>query len=106
MAKELKLWNGRGLVLNTSKLKQFIPIDDSDRNARYNRDVHMFIAAYSVADAVRLINEFNGYEGNHSSEIKEYFSKNCWGNRMEGITPERGIWVTEGYKIKPPVRII
>jgi hypothetical protein len=32
-------------------------------------------------------------------EIKEYWSK-CWGNDMNGITPERGIWVTKGGQAK------
>jgi hypothetical protein len=30
------------------------------------------------------------------NEINVYFSKGCWGNVMEGITPERGAWVEDG----------
>jgi hypothetical protein len=99
MAKELKIWNGRSCIWE-AKLPEEL---------RGHRSYHMYIAAYSVADASRLINEFNGYERNYAQEIKIYFSKGCWGNSMEGITPERGIWISHDdmdIAKQTPVRII
>jgi len=44
-----------------------------------------------------------------SREEKEEALKcrGCWGNSMDGVTPERGIWWHENanYDGKPPVRI-
>lgn len=100
MAKELKIWNGRGGCIWERQL----PIE-----LQGHRAYHIYIAAYSVADACRLINEVNGYERNNAQEIKVYFSKGCWGNNMEGITPERGIWISHDamdIAKETPVRII
>src|SRR5260221_2995113 len=69
MAKELKLWNGR----------------------IYNHE-HGYIAAYSVADAVRVAEAEYPDALITRSEINMYWS-GAWGNQMIGITPERGIWV-------------
>ena len=68
------------------------------------RGAHVYIAAYSLREAARLLEEtrkkvFNvAYELNdmlinrNSIEIRDYFSEGCWGNPMEGVTPERGVW--------------
>ena len=69
-------------------------------NGRFGRQDHIFIAAYSNADAARILDEAYQTIGYGSSgmlnEINVYFSKGCWGNPMEGITPERGAWVEDG----------
>ena len=64
---------------------------------------HLYVAAYSLADAVRLVNEayrkISGCEDrldiNNNPSIgfaRTMWSPNCWGNAMNGITPERGVW--------------
>lgn len=70
MAKKLKLYNGRGEKKNE----------------------HLYIAAYSRADAARMLVEVYGRGINYwQREIKIYFSE-CWGNLMDGVEPKRGVW--------------
>lgn len=98
--KTLKLWNGRGFDC---------------------RHTHLYVAAYSVADAVRVANEafrkLNGYEDRPdmsrvtAHEVRVYWSEGCWGNAMDGITPERGVWQTNNEfgrtaEERKPVRLI
>lgn len=98
MSRKLKLFNGR----------------DWD-----GRGGHLYIAASSQADCVNLCNEayrkIKGYDiVSHVcpftlNEIRTYFSKDCWGNSMEWITPERGVWWTPkqyGPNSESPKRII
>jgi len=71
-----------------------------------NRGGHMYICAYSKADAVRLYNEARGSEGRGVlSEINNYFRIGQWGFPMDGITPKRGVWVSKGLNDKP-VRMV
>jgi hypothetical protein len=77
--KQLKLWNGR--------VYGVLPQSDW-------KGTHLYVAAYSAADARRLCLEL-GYADPGANEVKKYWSP-CWGNAMEGITPERGIWVSRG----------
>lgn len=81
------------------------------------RGAHYYIAAYSVRDAARLMTaadrKLHGgkYEitdldiSRNVREINTYFSKNCWGNKMDGVVPERGIWyapaIEGGHEGKP-----
>jgi hypothetical protein len=84
--KKLRIWNGRNY------------------NYPYG---HMYIAAYSVEDAVRLLTELHGHEPRGiRAEIRNYWSPNCWGIVMDGITPERGIWVTDKDNDMKPKRLI
>lgn len=39
------------------------------------------------------------------TEIRDYYCEGLWGNRMDGITPERGVWVTR-TELGPPERIL
>ena len=83
--RKLKIWNGRPYgVLPSSKWN----------------GAHIYVAAYSVADVQRLCGEL-GLCTPSRSEITEYWSKDCWGNAMEGVPVERGIWVTQGYRGAP-----
>lgn len=87
----LKLFNGRGV----------------------DRDTHIYVAARSRNDAARILSEafdsvgirsesdLKFYMGRWNREIAVYFSPNCWGNAMDGIAPERGVWVTKGATGKP-----
>lgn len=88
MARPLKVWNGRAYgVLPQSQWKQ-----GSD-------GAHIYACAYSVADLQSLCDEL-GLHRIAASEVKNYWSA-CWGNQMDGIQPERGIWVAYGYNKKP-----
>ena len=83
MAKELRLWNGRPYgVLPQSEWKH----------------ASVCVAAYSIADARRVCVEA-GMNDPGANEVTEYWSE-CWGNDMNGIAPERGIWVSKGGQAK------
>lgn len=69
MAKKLKIWNG----------------------GHYNGKTHYSVAAYSQKQAAELVTKA-GYPTT-ISELRTYFSP-CWGNNMNGITPEVGVWVS------------
>ncbi len=75
--KTLKLFNGRG----------------------WGSGQHAYVAAYSQADARRVCEEL-GYQLT-ASELKVYWSHGCWGTRMDGITPERGLWLQENWHEVP-----
>ena len=63
---------------------------------------HAYVAAYSRADAARVITEALGYEPRGIlNELKVYWSQGTWGDHMKGITPERGIWVQRDRQAKP-----
>jgi hypothetical protein len=72
----LKIWNGRWL--------------DGER-----RDAHVYVAAYSRPDIRALFVEL-GLHPPSISEIAVYWSPRCWGTAMDGITPERGVWIQQG----------
>ncbi len=82
--KKLILFNGRG----------------------HDRNTHLYVAAYSRADAARMLAEIYGYSFNMwVRELTVYFSEGIWGTHMEKmkIVPERGVWVVEenpGRKIR------
>lgn len=98
--KTLKLWNGRGYCCQTHN-------DPRWKTVGQNGNVHVFIAAHSMADAIRLVEAYTGYEHSSSiaSEIRVYFGKNCWGTSMDGITPERGIWI-KFHENEAPIKVI
>lgn len=98
--KPLKIWNG------------------SDWNYRGGR---LYVAANSVSDAVRLSNaayrKMRGLENRLDvnpttvGEVKKYWHAGCWGDYMNDVTPERGVWhVRDEYGATPeerkPVRLI
>jgi hypothetical protein len=86
MARQLKLWNGRPYgVLPRGEWK----------------DAHIYVAAYSAADARRVCLEAGLYDPG-AREISEYWNAGCWGNSMYSVTPERGVWI--GHGRNPPVR--
>ena len=88
--KQLKLWNGRPYgVLPSGQWK----------------GTHIYVAAYSVADVQRLCGEL-GLSIPSRNEISVYWSTGCWGNAMEGIAVERGVWVTSDYDRVGPKRLM
>ena len=70
-------------------------------NGRWEGRAHVYVAAYSVADAYRMLAEVSGYNRGWRHEINVYFSKGLWGNSMDGIELERGVWVQGNYNEKP-----
>ena len=97
MAKALKLWNGSGYGCKNHKDTRWDGIKDYGT-------VRAYIAAYSRADARRIIKEYSGYDlPDH--EIKNYWNPNCWGNDMNGVTPERGLWL-HFPKTDKPVKVL
>lgn len=81
-------------MVNMKKLKCWNIGDWRHRGGR------LFVCASSMADAVRACNE--AYSKVHQCKdpcagtftvvyFKDYASP-AWGNNMEGITPERGVW--------------
>lgn len=72
-------------------------------------DGHLYVCAYSKADAVRLLKEA-GYETMSLGEFNTYWSKGCWGNPMDGIAQERGVWFQRknsgGHAEGKPERVI
>jgi hypothetical protein len=77
-----------------------------------HRGGHLYVAGYSQKDMVELINEAygkvrgNGCVGSYTlGYFRGYGSMGCWGDSMNGIVPERGVWWEKKYGEKP-VRII
>lgn len=87
MSKKLILFNGRG------------------HGSKYGRGYHFYIAAYSYADASRLLTQATGINTNWYRELKDYYCKDCWGNYMDGIIPERGLWVCKERPGENPTKI-
>lgn len=80
--KRLKIWNGRG-------------------HGKYDREYTIYVAAYSQAEAARLVAA--ACEALVTvSEIRKYYHPNAWGKRMQGIVPtEPCVYVTKGYNGAP-----
>ena len=93
MAKSLKIWNGRGYCARKHN-------DPLWGDVKGNGYVHGYVAAYSRADARKLIEEYCGHAPS-DSEIKNYWAENAWGNDMQGIEPVRGLWLKFGTAGKP-----
>ena len=91
--KTLQIFNGRG--------HEYV-----DKSGNRVQTEHVYICAWSKADAVRVMHEA-GFNRFTSAELNSYYSHGCWGLRMDGITPERGVWAVpfRQYMAKP-VRIL
>ena len=82
------------------------------------RGGHLYVAAYSIKDCAKLASEaYREVEGLEDrpeievvtvNEIRVYWSKGCWGNSMNGIAVERGVWWTpqEHGPDKEPIKRI
>ena len=68
---------------------------------RHNAYQNACVAAYSRADARRVIAEYCGMDIG-DSELRDYWSMG-WGDNMQSVKPERGLWIDLG---KGPVRVI
>jgi len=90
MAKELKIWNGRG-------------------HGKFSKG-HMYVAAYSQKQAAELISIacFGEKHPDRVSinEIKNYYHKGAWGNSMDGIVAtEPCVYASENH-FGTPVKIV
>jgi hypothetical protein len=86
MSKELKLWNGHIYV------KRDDPRWIRPSNGHIN--VKTYICAYSLADALRMIKEYNPLDNTTRSRVANYWNEGCWGCKaMKGVEPERGLWI-------------
>ncbi len=85
--------------MRSRKLKLF--------NGRWGRGEHAYVAAYSQADCIAIMREVAG-GGFFATELRVYWSHGCWGTSMDGITPERGMWVQNdryGHGDRTPRRV-
>lgn len=84
--KPLKLWNGRA-------------------HGQWMRGGHFFVCAHSKAEACRLLAVGTNLPESHASrfrsEINDYYSEGLWGDDMECVTPEVGLWVIPKHGEKP-----
>ena len=87
--KTLQIFNGRG--------QSYVA-----KNGVWTKTEHIYICAWSKLDAVRVMHEA-GFKHFTINELNIYYSPGCWGVRMEGVTPERGVWATpyRQYTAKP-----
>ena len=85
MPRQLKIWNGGGWGRQRyNKNNEKIPTSLEDWCES------IYVCAHSKAEAVRLINEVHRHTLT-TRDLDNYFSP-CWGNAMDGIEPELGVW--------------
>ena len=94
MPKKLKIWNGRGWGRGDYNCPE-----GHSNEQHYPFSVeYIYVCARSRAEAGRILYKYGRggyYDGSAAAnEIKNYFSEGCWGNRMNDIEPEVGLWVT------------
>lgn len=91
--KPLQLWHGPGNALRKSGEAIW-------EGVRTNAYSCAFVAAYSRADARRVIAAYLGRDIG-DRELRDYWG-NCTFSAMGGVLPERGLWVDVG---KGPVKL-
>ena len=64
-----------------------------------------YVCATSVKQVVAMFIQA-GIHGVTTSEIQVYWHKGCWGNAMDGVTPEIGIWADHGIWGEKPTRLL
>ena len=82
---KLKIWNGGGLCC-------FKGGDPRWSALTHNQQPHAYVAARSRADARRVIEEYCG-KLPADAYLRDYWSEGAWGIWMEGVLPERGLWL-------------
>lgn len=97
--RELKIWNGRAYCC-------YNPDDPRWEGIQQHRGHHtIYAAAYSRADLRRLITEYCGRDPGET-EIRKYWNEGVWGKHMEGISPQRGLWLRQDAPDAYPVKLI
>ena len=97
--KTLKVWNGRGWACENYDDPRWVKACSVHREPP-----HIYLCAYSLADARRVCAEYCGRLPS-ITELRDYWSKNCWGTPMNGVKQERGLWI-EFEKHKTPTRVV
>lgn len=103
MARKLKVWNGRLFVPNGEKR--------GSNPANCTRQLYVCVCAHSMVDLIRVISEYlvsideSPYHGITGNEINNYWSE-CWGRSMDGVEPERGLWIAFEDHREPPTRVL
>lgn len=90
----LKIWNGNVQTMVPYRLVK-------ERGVRHNSYVHAYGCAPSRAALCRMLAAWSGSVGSLDSYVRDYWHEGAWGNAMEGITPEVGLWVQFGPSAKP-----
>jgi hypothetical protein len=98
MARQLKTWQGSAGCC-------FKHGDPAWEGLLPFRGGRIYAAAYSRADLLRLIVEYCGRDPGQT-EIRDYWSQSSWGYFMDGIEPERGLWLRNEKPGAKPVRLI
>lgn len=80
----LRFWNGRDICCRNYT-------DPRYKNTAINTTLHCSVAAYSRADARRVIESYTGRLPS-DAELRDYWSE-CWGSNMDGVPRERGLWI-------------
>lgn len=72
-------------------------------NGSWGGTGHAYVGAYTQKQAVELLNKVPDGQGRMTlRELTIYWHKNCWGNAMNGIEPQVGVWIQDGFN--SPVR--
>jgi len=74
-------------------------------NGRWGTIGHAYVGALSQKHAVELLNRITGHGLMTLSELQNYWSKGCWGDSMNGIKIEVGVWIQDRWN-KPVKRVI
>ena len=94
MARKLKIWNGGGWGSpNYGENGKILPTPLEE----YVN--HLYVCAHSKAEVVMMVNQAGGFIT--VNEVNNYWNEGCWGNQMEGIEPELGVWASQNYNDKP-----
>lgn len=92
---KLKLWNG-----NAQTMAPYAEV--KKRNIPHNGHVHVYACAGSRAEVLRMLQAWTGDVGlGRDSYVRDYWNAGAWGNTMDGIVPERGLWVQYGHGSQP-----
>lgn len=99
-SRKLKIWNGRSYFCHNRNDPQWEGATPGHTTGS------VYAAAYSRADLRRMITAYTGTPIS-DSEIKVYWNEGNWGNEMEGVVPERGLWLKQkANDRRPPVRLV
>lgn len=88
---KLKLFNGRGFG-GTGHI--YICATSRQHAARLYCQASQIVFNYKHTISKRQISQT-------AREIRDYFSPDCWGNAMEGIAAEVGLWYAKTDRDKP-----
>ena len=86
MAKQLKCWQGIGFVPQLGEKEAWI-----------------YVAAYSISDIATVCAEVGLFPPSYN-EVKKYWY-GTWGNNMNGIPIERGVWASKLYQNTAPIKL-